>query len=202
MHPYAAELSERRPVFAILAGLSLLCAYALPQGLRALQIGVPWWIDAPSVMGFYAIFYRIFDTWLWNKAPIRRIGLVKLPNVDGSWEGYLTTSYDKHSQQHAATLDISQSWTQIQLTLRTSTSESCSQTASIVTESPARAYLISYEYLNEPKAHAKAAMHSHRGTARLTLSSKQGKEVLSGGYYTGRGRQNYGSLDFERQRPK
>ena len=55
--------------------------------------------------------------------------------------------------------------------------------------------MLSYEYRNEPKPHAAATMHPHRGMTRLGLVSP-GR--LEGEYYTGRDRQNYGTLSLEK----
>jgi hypothetical protein len=53
-----------------------------------------------------------------------------------------------------------------------------------------------YEYLNEPKPHAPSAMQIHRGHARLELA--EDRSSLSGQYFTGRGRQTFGTLVLQR----
>ncbi len=59
--------------------------------------------------------------------------------------------------------------------------------------------MLSYEYLNEPKAATSAlTMHTHRGTARLTVAVVDNPRILDEEYYTGRDRQMYGSLRLER----
>ncbi len=57
--------------------------------------------------------------------------------------------------------------------------------------------MVSYEYVNEPKPLAPTLMQIHRGFADLTLSLDG--RVLDGDYYTGRGRQTYGSLHLEKE---
>ena len=95
------------------------------------------------------------------------------------------------------TVNIHQSWTQISIILETDYSKSHSLIAAIVIENPT-GILLSYEYLNEPLPNAKITMHTHRGTCRLTI--KANEKVIVGDYYTGRDRQNYGGLRFERVR--
>ncbi len=199
MHHYATDSNERKLVPVLLAIVSILASWALYNALGVLQLAIPWWFDAPSVMGFYGLFYSIFDRRLWRIPIIQKIGLVNLPNLNGNWEGYLLSSFDEHSTKYDARIEIIQSWTRISIILRTENSESHSIIATLTTENPG-GIILSYAYLNEPKANAKKTMHIHRGTAWLTLV-KSG-EMFEGEYYTGRDRQNYGSLHFERFQKK
>jgi len=68
-----------------------------------------------------------------------------------------------------------------------------SESASIVINAPEGKYL-NYQYINDPKSNAVETMSTHRGTARLIFDEK--KNTLEGEYYSGRGRQNFGSLYF------
>jgi hypothetical protein len=115
--------------------------------------------------------------------------------------GYVASSFDEHGTRYDASIGIRQSWTRIRAILRTENSESHSLIATIITADP-DATALGYEYLNEPKAHAKTTMHAHRGMARLTLRELGSRRVLDGEYYTGRDRQNYGILHFERLQEK
>jgi len=195
MHPYATDSSERRFVPVFLASLSILAALLLDRGLRTMQFTFPWWLDAPAVMGFYGLFYAIFDRFLWRMRIVRKIGLVKLPDLNGTWKGYVVSSFNQHGTKYNANIEIHQSWTRIGIILKTETSNSQSQIATILTENP-NSTVLSYEYRNEPKPNAITTMHAHRGTARLTL--KRESQVFEGEYYTGRDRQHFGTLFFER----
>lgn len=195
MHPYATDSNERKlvPLFLVIVGV--LSAWLLNRVLEGLQFGLPWWVDAPSVVGFYAVFYTAFDRCLWRMPILRRIGLVKVPDLHGTWEGRIASSFDAHATKYDATIGIRQSWARISIDLRTPDSRSHSLTAAILTEDQ-NAIMISYEYLNEPMLNAKATMHTHRGTARFTLTPDS--QTLEGEYYTGRDRQNFGVLSFRR----
>jgi len=177
----------------LLALISVLLAWLLHLVSQALQLKVPWWIDPPSIMGVYGLLYSAFDRYLWQLQLLRKVGLVKVPNLKGIWEGTISSSFDKHGAQYRATVTIDQTWTAISINLETNPSRSHSLIAGIITEGSAGAVL-SYEYLNEPKPVAKETMHAHRGTARLVLIGGH----LEGEYYTGRDRQNYGSLSLRR----
>jgi hypothetical protein len=197
MHTYVTDSDARRLVPLLLAALSVLASWGLFEIVKAIQITPPWWFDMPSLMGFYGLFYTVFDRWLWRAPIIRRIGLVKVPDLNGKWEGSTTSSFDEHRSHRAASIQILQTWTRIRIDLETADSRSCSQTAAIITKIPDCA-IISYEYLNEPRADAVATMHAHRGTARHTLCIVDGTEVFDGEYYTGRDRATFGTLHFKR----
>jgi predicted pore-forming effector associated with SMODS systems len=56
---------------------------------------------------------------------------------------------------------------------------------------------VSYQYTNEPVVSARSTMHTHRGTATLVL--KNGGLILEGEYYSGRDRQNIGTIRLEKE---
>jgi len=196
MHPYTTDSSERRFIPLYIAIVSILFAWGLNRLFNFIQLTAPWWVDAPSVVGLYGLLYTLFDKYLWRFRILRTVVIVKIPNLNGTWNGYVASSFDKHATKHNATIRIYQNWTRIIISLETNYSKSSSLIAAIVTENPSGTILC-YEYVNEPKPNAKSTMHTHRGTARLILKS-DGK-VLEGEYYTGRDRQNFGILRFERR---
>jgi len=111
----------------------------------------------------------------------------------GRWEGYVVTSFDEATGKHPVTATIVQDWTHMQIRVTSAYSRSHSIVGTILTSDET---VIDYEYKNEPLPGAVETMHAHRGTSSLVLSS-DGKE-LSGDYYSGRDRQNFGSLHLEK----
>ena len=194
MHPYATDSAERRLVPLYLAAASIAAAFLLHKTLEGV---IPWWIDAPSVAGFYALFFVAFERWLWRIPFLHSSGLLCVPNLNGRWSGSVTTSFDGHATDHEAYLEIHQTWTGLSVCLKTDRSQSRSLIGTITTQNPT-AGTLSYEYINEPKANAVANMQIHRGTARLDLTTSGDRWVLEGEYYSGRGRQNFGTLHFEK----
>jgi hypothetical protein len=79
--------------------------------------------------------------------------------------------------------------------LETEHSTSRSLAASLLLNQPEGPTLI-YQYRNEPKPNAEKTMHAHMGTALLRLKNA---ECMEGEYYSGRDRQNYGSLILRRK---
>ena len=194
MHPYSIDIEERKNILLFLAISSIVLTWIFYKILGNYQISLSWWIENPSVLFFYGLLFVAFDKWLWRY--FRVIGLVKTPNLNGEWNGYIKTSFDNHSSEVKATLKIFQNWTRIKILLNTDQSSSQSETASIIIDTPEGKYL-SYQYINDPRPNAVKTMSIHRGTARLLFDEK--KNSLEGEYYSGRDRQNFGSLYFVRQ---
>jgi hypothetical protein len=152
---------------------------------------LPWWFEAPSVLGFYALYFKVFDTKLWRLSVCRRVHLVSTPDISGTWNGYVSSSFDANGERYDATMVILQTWTHLDVRLSTRLSESRSIIATIST-GYSSGRLLHYEYLNEPRPGAPSTMHIHHGTARVNVSSDN--KILEGDYYTGRDRQTFGVL--------
>jgi len=193
MHPYSIDTQERKNILLFLAIISIVLSWSFYKVLDNYQIALPWWFESPSVLFFYGLLFSVFDKWAWK--IFRKIGIVKTPNLNGKWKGYLKSSFDEHSAEVGATLEIFQDWTKIKIILTTKQSSSYSESASLVIKTPEGKHLI-YQYINEPKSDAVKTMSIHRGTTRLLFNEKE--NTLIGEYYSGRDRQNFGSLYFKR----
>ena len=146
-------------------------------------------------MGFYGTFYALFDKHLWRIRLIRRLGLVKVPDLEGRWLGSLTSSFDDHAKHRRLEVHIFQTWTQIVIVVKTADSRSRSCVAAIrVAELDGPALI--YQYENEPQASAVKALHIHYGSAMLQLSDES---LLSGDYYSGRDQWTNGRISCRRQ---
>src|SRR6266851_9418130 len=134
MHGYSTDSNERRIVPLLLALVAIALAWATSKFLAAAHVSVTWWVDAPSSMAFYGALYALFDRYLWRNSFVRKLGLVRIPNLTGRWGGYLITSFDGHAKRHDLMMDIFQSWTQIivYLTTPTSMSRSCAAVIQVV----------------------------------------------------------------------
>jgi SMODS-associating 2TM, beta-strand rich effector domain len=194
MHGYSTDSSERRIVPLLLALLAIALAWATSKILAATHLSVPWWMDAPSSMAFYGALYALFDRYLWKKNFVHKLGLGRIPNLEGRWSGYLVTSFDGHAKEHELMMHIFQSWTQIVVYLTTPTSMSRSCTAVIQMDDPEGVSLV-YQYENQPLANATRTMHMHYGTAMLRITNGG---CLAGDYYAGRDRQTFGWICCKR----
>ncbi len=192
MHPYATDAPERVRVPLFMAAIALLATYGVVRGLTALQLALPWWFEGPSVLGFYGAIHLWFSKRGWRIRVFRRLGLVVVPDLQGRWEGELITSHEGTPDPAPVTVTVRQEWRRISVQAKTRDSRSHSVAATVlVGDEPDQ---LSYEYLNEPRATAVATMEMHRGTARLLVTATESQTVLEGGYYTGRGRSNTGTI--------
>lgn len=195
MHPYSIETEERKNILLLLAVVSVVLTLSFHKVFSYYEVTLPWWIESPSILFFYGLLFIVFDKWLWKF--FRNMRLIKTPNLNGEWCGNIKTSFDEHSSEVKASIKIFQTWTRIKVILTTEYSLSYSEVASVIAAAPEGKYL-SYQYTNEPKSNTIQTMSIHKGTAKLLFDEKTA--TLSGEYYSGRDRQNFGSLHFERNK--
>jgi hypothetical protein len=199
MHPFATDSEERKLVLFVLALVSLFATWLLHVFIswigQQTNFSPPWWLEIPSVLTFYGIFYEMFDRWIWKMRIVKQVGLVRIPDLGGTWKGYLKTSYDDFKEEHQASLKIFQSWTRIGISQQAQSSKGESFAASILTKEP-EAKRLFFMYRNTPQADSDPNLHQHIGSAQLILAGG----ILSGDYYNcARDRPTYGTLHFEKE---
>jgi hypothetical protein len=195
MHGYSTDSGERRVVPLLLASAAIGLAWVSSRILALTHLSVPWWLDAPSGLVFYGALYALFDAYLWRNGLVSKLGLVRIPDLAGRWNGYLISSFDGHAKRHHLVINIFQSWSHIAVFLATATSISRSCAAVIQVDDPEGVALI-YQYQNQPLADAMKTMHMHNGTAMLRVSDGG---CLVGDYYAGRDRRTFGRIYCRRQ---
>jgi hypothetical protein len=195
MHGYSTDSGERRVVPLLLASVAIVLAWVSSRILAITHFSVPWWLDAPSSLAFYGVLYALFDTYLWRTGLVSKLGLSRIPNLAGRWNGYLISSFDGHAKRHNFVINVFQTWTQLGVFLTTATSISRSCTAVIQVDDPDGVVLV-YQYQNQPLTDAMKTMHMHYGTAVLKVSDG---DCLSGEYYAGRDRRTFGRICCRRQ---
>jgi hypothetical protein len=196
MHSFAIDSDERKEMIFGIAIVSILFAWGLGQAQDVFGFSIPWWFDAPSVLGFFGLFYKMINNHLWKSSILGKCGLIKTPDLSGKWIAQICSSYNNFSQPINAEVIIKQNWTTISILFKGSHSRSASRVASILVNHPGQP-MLSYEYVNEPNIDAVNTMHMHFGFTRLSLSDD--KTTLTGDYYSGRDRTNCGKLILVRQ---
>lgn len=194
MHPYSINSEEHKHLSLYIAIIAILLAWMLYLFSKNVY-PLPWWIEAPSVIGFYGILHTWINAKLWRNKYIRKIFGIKTPIFDGAWSGSIT-SHSIHAKGPIPIKKfcIRQTWTHMRIYLETETSESYSFEASMNVDEFGTAR-IHYQYMNKPKDNAPETMHVHYGSATAKLDD-QG--VLQNEYYSGRDRNNTGSFDVKR----
>jgi len=195
MHPYSIDSEERAQIPFYLTGIAVLLAWLVFLLVTHClgNIRLPFWLEIPGTGAMYAAVYTLFKHYGWRWKWVHRLSIVKVPDLQGEWRGSLSSSFDKNAATHHVDVKIAQNWTHISIKLSSSFSDSDSLVAAITTGSEV---VLSYQYLNTPKPHAKQTLHIHRGTAILKLSENGSQ--LSGEYYSSRDRQNYGALELNK----
>ena len=195
MHSY--DVQGRQWVYIAIALLSIPPVWLITFALEATRIDPAWWMTTPSFGVFYSVFYWLFDRHVWRLNSLHRSGLVRIPDLNGRWAGSVDSSYGEKGSIHPVSLSIAQTWSRIVIRLDSDHSRSYSQTGAIRNLDPSTPEL-SYIYLNEPKTNVGDSMQAHRGTAILELSEP---DLMTGLYYTGRGRREIGAIEVTRVTP-
>lgn len=160
---------------------------------------LPWWANPPiDTMALYGCFYWLFDSYVWKWPLMRQLHIIKTPNLSGVWRGHASTAVANGvstglGSQTDIEFTIQQTWTHMLICGQAVQSKSRSISANIIVTDECS---LSYEYVNEPSASAPETMHAHRGTTILSINEAHG--TLKGEYYSGRDRQNVGTLDLTR----
>ena len=191
MHSY--DLDGRGKVYAALAVASLLPVWLLDAAINAINFDLHWWVSAPSFAGFFACLHWTFDCYVWRIDVLRQIGLVGAPDLGGEWVGSVESSYGQEGENREISVSIVQRWSTMSIAAETEHSQSHSVVASLRDDAGPFPEL-TYMYFNEPKSGAVGTMNMHRGTAVLKVR----EQVLEGDYYSGRGRQEIGSIRLHR----
>ena len=192
MHSY--ELDGRGRVAIALAVFSVFLVWLLDMSLNAVGFEPDWWLSLPSFGGFYGILHRLFDQYLWRCAALKKLGLIRVPDLNGEWTGGIRSSHVPDGETIPVRVLIKQRWSKLAVRLEATHSSSDSVMARLSTGDVVQPTL-DYMYVNEPGAGAWETMHAHRGTAMLEF--KDG--VLEGDYYTGRDRREIGTIRLQRK---
>ena len=194
MHVYSYGSSRVRPL-GLIAFLAVLLAIGANLLLEWLQLGPPWLISAPTVAASFAILYGLYETSAWRWRLLRLLQVADTPNVSGTYEGELVSSYN--GTRLPVRIEIEQSWTRIIVrftVVNPSSSDSISLAAALTPIGRSQARL-TYTYRNLVRPGiADPDMNDHDGTAELTIDINAG--VARGRYYNYRGRQ--GMLQLSR----
>ena len=195
MHDYTIDSRERvfvvRIFFLASALVSGIAAALIPSDLLPMR----WLLPIPSIALFFGVSYWAFDNWLWRWRLLRVMRLISVPDLRGTWTGTVASSYTEFEHRQPVTVTIEQTWTKLAVRLNAAESRSWSITASILTNAP-EGLVLTYLFDNQPEAESDRTMERFRGTTVLVRAAA---DRLEGHYYSGRGRQTYGSIKLCRQ---
>lgn len=195
MHPYASDSRSGHLIHLVLAVSAILAAWGLHAVFEACSLTAPWWVEMPSVLGFYGLLWKAFDLKLWTLKPLHWRNWLGVPDLNGNWNALIDTTYEGEAIQVEGQVVIRQTWSRVSIVAEWGKSGSYSATA-VLQKGPALRDELTYTYVNEPKGTAVATMAMHRGTTWLSISEDRTR--MEGRYYSGRGRQQFGDISLER----
>jgi len=143
----------------------------------------------PDVVTIFVVISLIFTKWMWRISWFRG-WLVRFPDLQGTWEGELQSTWKKPGSQQAIPplrmiLVIRQTFSSISCTMFTKESESYSRAAQIAVDDETGAISLSYNYTNRSKATIRERSPIHDGAAHLRVVTVPSR-MLEGEYWTGR----------------
>lgn len=212
MHTYSTDNDFRPKVYAGLALLAYGITILVEMVTTALSTVLPFAAGFVISWGLaFAVVWKAHVQWFWKTWLARVLGITRVPDFNGKWEGWIVTSYEgdipdealhpaddpsEDGQKMVASLDIDQTWRKINVHFETTQTPSDSNGATMLTEK-GKWPSISYQYEN-PGSPLVEGLDMHFGTASLEYRDEGDTETLEGLYYTGPGRDNNGLMYFER----
>lgn len=181
--PYSTDSNERDSIVIWIAFIAILAAYVIHVLLDPLNWQYSWLVDPPSAVAVYSGLRRVFGARLWRTKIARTLGFVEIPDLNGSWVGTFTSSYDDFATNRKCRVEIKQNWYSMSVLYWAENSESVSVMAGISVTNAAGPQL-SYCYANRARYDQNLA--DHDGAQFLTLTYEDGRVTLAGEYYTNR----------------
>ncbi|MBT3750294.1 MAG: hypothetical protein HOG34_15035 [Bacteroidetes bacterium] len=198
MHPYQIEEKIKTRIIITAFVLSIALARIFSLGAENLPIKIPWWIETPSVLGFFGLIIFSYNRWFWKTKFFQSLEWFYIPNLNGIWKAEILSSHNDFASPIICNMNIRQTASHISLSLETSQSISSSENAILTRVDKFNQFELIYNYVNKPKADAISSMNIHHGTTWLQILDNSSK--LDGEYYSGRGRQNFGRIVLKRSK--
>lgn len=184
----------------VLIGISTLLAYLLftylGEAFSELPVFIQIIVSIPSVPAIYAFLFFLFDRYLWKWSALKSIGLVVADDLSGKWEGVIKSSWDKFATDIPSELIIKQTATSIKIYGKFNQSRSVSIYEHFGRSDTHNQTVLYYFYKNDPNYDAPTTMSMHEGSTILGFNKESGE--LSGYYFSGRDRNNHGTINLKK----
>ena len=197
MHEYTVIGHDRKKIYYILAflsgGLSQVLANWISQASTLTNIQ----LIAPSGLAIFGLLFLLFDHFLWKWDLFYKIGFIKIPNLNGIWDGDISSS--KKTQQKINTrVTIYQTYSNIRIRLETQYARSISLMTAFEIVDPA-CFNLSYEYLSEYRSPT-GEIKRHYGVTRIDIKVDANKVAKQqrGYYYTEKNRDSFGEINIKK----
>lgn len=181
----------------VLMAIAVIISYEISQFLKQNLIILPFYVDLPiSTLGVYSILFWIFDKYLWKFQIFKKTGIIIADDLNGLWQGKVNSSYDNFKKDIKAELIIKQTATNVKIYGTFDQSKSVSVHENFAKSEIDNSVALFYFFRNEPKYDAAKTMAIHEGSVKL-IHDKDA-DMLTGYYYSGRDRNNHGTIKVKR----
>jgi hypothetical protein len=180
----------------LLVGISATITYAISAVLQKYGIIIPWYVETPSIPAIYALLFYIFNRFLWKRNLFRKLDIVVADDLNGKWNGFVKSSYDNFQKEIPIELQIEQSATRVKIYGKFGKSKSVSVHENFSRSEIDNKVALFYFFRNEPNYDAAETMATHEGAVKLTYSKEENK--MTGYYYSGRDRNNHGTIEVKK----
>lgn len=180
----------------ILVGISTALVYGFSFILEKKDIVIPFYIETPSILTVYAVLFFVFDRYLWKNLIFKKLGIIIADDLNGKWVGIVKSSYDNFESDICAELTIKQTATQIKVYGNFNQSKSVSVHENFGVSEVDNKTALFYFFRNEPGYNSVQTMAMHEGSAKLLYDADT--DMLTGYYYSGRDRNNHGTIEVKR----
>jgi hypothetical protein len=198
MHDYSIDRHPKEVVLFVLAFVAISGAPALNRWIadivESLNAATGWaWgpVTAIPVFALFGLIYWLFNTRLWKLGWLR--GWLLVPDLNGTWKCEGLTVLRQGTESNTpwtGEVVITQSWSKMQLYLKTPQSASNSVSASIAHE-PGVGYRLLYHYRNAPDA-SQLELKKHDGAAEILFADDC--QTGQGCYFTDQHRRTVGTM--------
>jgi len=199
MHEYSIDVNHNRIIF-YLAVISIGLSAIITKLLNSLITSIPFFELTVSftAISVFGLLYTLFNNFFWKFKWLRKLGIVKTPDLNGIWEGYFKSSFHDWEKSYPATLDIKQNWSEICISGKFNDSSSNSYLSSIKVRNGGGIKLF-YSYQNDKRPEkANAPFSDHKGYSSLELNNEE--TILQGQYFNNpSNNKNHGILYLKRK---
>ena len=195
MHEYAINSDERIKIPFFIALISIVTVGFIRSVIENSNVPTNLYYYLPSAFALYGVLIILFDRFIWKLDLLCKIGIVKVPNLNGIWKGCLISSRHNYENEIPIIVNIHQTWTKLSITLKTDQTESESLMAAFKVKNPS---LLDFrwEYVSNSRPQYYHKEYSHTGVTSLKINTNGSiiANNLSGRYYTDIGRRSYGEI--------
>jgi hypothetical protein len=150
---YGTDSGERRWVILWLMILAIIVSppltAALNHGLAYVGWTLPSVVESPSPLYVFGVLTVAFEKVFWRIPLLRKLGVVKVPDLNGTWTGTLRSKWDEFAVEYPVTVRIDQEWLRIRVVFKTERSASHSTMAALFVDDP-QGTVLTYEYRASP----------------------------------------------------